>query len=209
MRVHDVRKKLNIGFRIVTASLLVVCSVAGAFPIHASATSADTTLTKSIAPKKKLTLKAARSLALQNSMDYENGEDSVASKQAAYESAVKAINLKEKSMRQFRWTPLLNFKFPTDPTFAEASEFQYKPVALTYEIKVAQHKLQDKIFEIDSTVKVENFIKGRYILNDNSLELYKNNQKSPKKYTVIEDKDNLEKLLSDNYCIKQLKKNID
>ena len=62
------------------------------------------------------------------------------------------------------------------------------------------------VYQPDCFIPAE---KLTYILNDNSLELYKNNQKSPKKYTVIEDKDNLEKLLSDNYCIKQLKKNID
>lgn len=62
------------------------------------------------------------------------------------------------------------------------------------------------VYQPDCFIPAE---KLTYILNDNSLELYTNNQKSPKKYTVIEDKDNLEKLLSDNYCIKQLKKNID
>lgn len=101
---------------------------------------------------KKLTLKTCRELAIANSMEYENAEDAISSKQAAYESAVKAINLKEKSLKQFRWTPLLNFKFPTDPSFAEASEFQYKPVALQYEIQVAEHNLQDKTYAISETV---------------------------------------------------------
>ena len=99
-----------------------------------------------------LTLRACRSLAIQNSLDYENAEDKIESKQAEYESAVKSLKLKEVSMRQFRWSPLLSFKFPTEPNFEEASEFQYKPVALQYDIKVAQHQLQDKTFEISEKV---------------------------------------------------------
>lgn len=104
------------------------------------------------ASPKTLTLKAARLLAIQNSIEYDNAEDAIFSKQAAYESAVKAIALKEKSMAQFRWSPLLSFKFPTKPNMAESSEFQYKPVALQYEIKVAQHNLQDKTFAINEKV---------------------------------------------------------
>ena len=104
------------------------------------------------AAEKKLTMKAARLLALQNSTEYENAEDKVLAKQSAYDSAVKAIGIKEKNMKTFRWSPLLNFKFPTTPNFAEASEFQYKPIALSYEIKVAQHKMQDQVFAIDEKV---------------------------------------------------------
>ncbi|MCR5594689.1 MAG: hypothetical protein K6G12_02470 [Lachnospiraceae bacterium] len=104
--------------------------------------------TQAAEEEKTLTLAACRLLAIENSLEYENAEDKVASKQAAYESAVKAIRLKEASLRQFRWSPLLSFKFPTSPTFAEASEFQNKPTQLKYEIKVAQHALQDKTYEI-------------------------------------------------------------
>ena len=103
---------------------------------------------------KVLTLTACRSLAIQNSPEYENAEDKIESKYAEYESAVKAIKLKEASMRQFRWSPLLSFKFPTSPDMAEASEFQYKPVAIQYDIKIAEHNLQDKTYEI--TEKVNN-----------------------------------------------------
>ena len=115
---------------------------------------ADGNLMRAEAADKVLTLKACRSLAIQNSMDYENAEDKIESKYAEYESAVKAIKLKEASMRQFRWSPLLSFKFPTSPDMAEASEFQYKPVAIQYDIKIAEHNLQDKTYEI--TEKVNN-----------------------------------------------------
>ncbi len=104
------------------------------------------------AQDKKISLKACRSLAIQESLEYENAEDAIESKEAEYESAVKAIRLKQKSMSQFRWSPLLNFQFPTSPDLAEASEFQYKPVAIQYDISVAQHNLQDKTYEISENI---------------------------------------------------------
>lgn len=100
------------------------------------------------AAQKTLTLKAARKLAILNSDAVEGAEDTIESKKAAYDSAVKSLRVKEQNMRQFRWSPLLSFKFPTSPDFAEASEFQFKPVALQYEITVAQHQLQDKKYQV-------------------------------------------------------------
>ena len=143
VRAHDVCK-LNIGKRVMAAALTISLSVpfAAAFSAPVVAEAAD----------KPLTLKAARSLALQNSTEYESAEDKIIAKQAAYDSAVKSIALKEKNLSTFRWSPLLSFKFPTKPNFAQASEFQYKPTAISYEIKVAQHAMQDKVFEIDEKV---------------------------------------------------------
>ncbi len=127
---------------LVLACAMLICTPVGeGFKLEAYA-----------APNKTITLKACRLLAIQNSLDYENAEDAIASKQAEYESAVKAIKLKQKSMSQFRWSPLLNFQFPTSPNLAEASEFQFKPLAIQYDIKVAQHNLQDKTFEIGEKV---------------------------------------------------------
>ncbi len=123
-----------------------------------------------------LTLRACRALAIQNSSDYESCEDAVISKQAAYESAVKALKVKEQSMKQFRWSPLLNFKFPTSPDFGQASEFQYKPVSLQYDIMVAQHKMQDKAYEITekvNTIYVEIVVLQRNIaFNERRAEAY-------------------------------------
>ncbi len=140
MTARDVNRKLNIAKKVFVLFLALVCSFSYHMPVTTQAA------------QKTLTLKAARSLALQNSDEYDSAETKVISKQAAYESAVKSITLKEKSMKTFRWSPLLKFKFPTEPNFSEASEFKYKPVALSYEIKVAQHQMQDKIFAIDEKV---------------------------------------------------------
>ncbi len=117
------------------------------------------------AAKKKMTLNTARKMAILNSDSVENAEMKVESKQAAYESAVKSLKIKEQSMRQFRWSPLLSFHFPETPNFAQASEFQYKPVQLQYDIRVAQHNLQDKNFEVSE--KVNNLFVDIVALQEN------------------------------------------
>ncbi|MBR4768118.1 MAG: TolC family protein, partial [Lachnospiraceae bacterium] len=144
----QLRKKLKLhSGRRLTALLLTAAILAGlflpaSFPVESEAALLG----------KTITMKACRKLAILNSTDYESAEDTVASKQAAYESAVKALKVKEKDMKTFRWSPLLSFKFPTSPDFAQASEFQYKPIGLTYDIRVAQHNLQDKTFAIAEKV---------------------------------------------------------
>ncbi len=115
-----------------------------------------TTVLSSVSPAfaadKVLKMKDCRKLALENSSAYESAENSVYSKQAARDSAIKGLNLKQKNMSTFRWSPLLSFKFPTKPNFAEASEFQFKPVKLASEINVAQHKMQDTVFSVNESV---------------------------------------------------------
>lgn len=101
---------------------------------------------------KVMTIKTARSLALQNSAAYESAQMSVESKEAARDSALKSLKLKQKNMSTFRWTPLLSFKFPEKPNFAEASEFQFKPVQLASDIDVARHKVQDTVFTVNDQV---------------------------------------------------------
>ena len=141
--MHEEKRKHNNVKRAFATVLVFICATVGLF----NALSIDTQ-----AAGKKLSMKAARSLALQNSTEYESAEEKVLAKQSAYDSAVKAIGVKEKNLKTFRWSPLLSFKFPTTPNFAEASEFQYKPIALSYEIKTAEHKMQDQVFEIDEKV---------------------------------------------------------
>ncbi len=94
-------------------------------------------------PDRPLTMKAARALAVEESMEYFQAEQTISSKQAALKSAQKSIKLKQKNMSTFRWSPLLSFKFPTKPNEAEAFEFQFKPVSIQAEIDEAVHKLTD------------------------------------------------------------------
>jgi hypothetical protein len=104
------------------------------------------------AADKTMTLKTARGLALQKSAAYESAQMSVEAKEAARDSALKSLKLKQKNMSTFRWSPLLNFKFPQKPDFAEASEFQFKPIQLASDITVAQHKVQDTVFSVNEQV---------------------------------------------------------
>lgn len=104
------------------------------------------------AADKVMTLKTARGLALANSDSYESAQMSVDSKEAKRDSALKSLKLKQKNMSTFRWSPLLNFKFPTKPDFSEASEFQFKPLQLASDIDVANHKVQDTVFVVNEQV---------------------------------------------------------
>ncbi|WP_034443092.1 TolC family protein [Butyrivibrio sp. AE2032] len=149
MRVLNSFGKLNRAKRALALTMTVIWTASLLMPIIPGS---QAQAAGALPVQKTLTMKGARSLAIENSDAYDSAETAVESKKANYESAVKAINLKEKSMKQFRWSPLLSFKFPETPDFSEASEFQYKPVALQYEISVAEHKLQDKTFEISEKV---------------------------------------------------------
>ena len=148
-------KKLNTAKRVISAAL-VTALVLGMCP------SIDTEA--ALPEQKTLTLKAARSLSIQNSTAIESCEDGVESKKAAYESAVKSVNLKEKALKEFRWSPLLSFKFPQSPDFSEASEFQNKPMAAKYEITVAEHKLQDTMYAVNE--KTNNLYVEIVVLQD-------------------------------------------
>ena len=94
-------------------------------------------------PEVPLTMKAARALAVEESTELFQVEQTISSKQAALKSAQKSIKLKQKNMSTFRWSPLLNFQFPTKPNEAEAFEFENKPASIQFEIDEANHKLTD------------------------------------------------------------------
>lgn len=94
---------------------------------------------------KTLTLYAAKKLAVANSAAIEKLEMQLETKQASLSSAIKSIAVKKKNMSTFRWTPLLKFKFPTQPDLAEAYEFQFKPIKIQYEIDKINHKITDQV----------------------------------------------------------------
>ncbi|MBQ8946019.1 MAG: hypothetical protein IJ058_04310 [Lachnospiraceae bacterium] len=89
-------------------------------------------------------LSAAKSVSVARSSRIEAIELQISSKRAARDSAVRSLREKEHNMSTFRWSPLLNFKFPTKPSEAESFEFQYKPTQLEYQIKDLQHKITDE-----------------------------------------------------------------
>ena len=89
-------------------------------------------------------LSTAKSVAVARSEKIEALEIQIQSKQAAKESAIRAIREKERNMSTFRWSPLLDFSFPTEPDEAEAFEFRYKPTQLQYDIDTLNHKITDQ-----------------------------------------------------------------
>lgn len=91
-----------------------------------------------------LQLTTAKNVAVARSDKIEALELQITTKRAARDSAVRSLREKEHNMSTFRWSPLLNFKFPTKPSEAESFEFQYKPTQLEYQIKDIQHKITDE-----------------------------------------------------------------
>ena len=99
----------------------------------------------------RLRLATAKSLAVANSEKIESIEMQIDAKKAAQTSAIQSLRERERSMSTFRWSPLLNFKFPSTPNEAEAFEFQFKPTQLEYNVKTLEHKLTDqKLSEYES-----------------------------------------------------------
>ncbi len=92
----------------------------------------------------RLKLSTAKSLAVKNSEKIESLDIQIEAKKAARTSAIRSLRERERSMSTFRWSPLINFKFPTTPNEAEAFEFQFKPTKLDYNIKTLEHKRTDQ-----------------------------------------------------------------
>ena len=123
-------KRVIAGF--LTAAIIIPsCLIA--FPEKASA----------VGRQKVLTLATCKTVAIANSEKIEAVEIQIEAKQAARESAIRSLQEKQRSMQTFRWSPLLNFKFPTTPNESEAFEFAYKPEQLKYDIETLKHKIND------------------------------------------------------------------
>ncbi|MCR5033161.1 MAG: TolC family protein [Lachnospiraceae bacterium] len=158
----------------ITSFFAALLMLTGAFLSPVASLRADAAQTGG---DKLLTLNAAKALAIEESTAYFQAEQAIEVKQANLESARKAIKLKQASLSQFRWSPLLNFKFPTQPTEAEAYEFQFKPVSIQAEIDVAENKLIDtqlSVFEEINNLYVEIvFLQRKISFEQQRLEAYK------------------------------------
>jgi len=104
------------------------------------------------AAQKELTVSMARSLALSESSTYKKLQNKLTLARVQYVQAVKAIRLKEKNQRTFRWTPLFSFKFPESPTESEQFEYIYKPLELQSQIDALNHQVGDTKYEVYKTV---------------------------------------------------------
>lgn len=97
---------------------------------------------------KTITITQAKSLGLSNSSDYSSLQSKLALAQVRYSQSVKSLQLKKKNQSTFRWTPLLNFKFPEDPTLDEEVEYVYKPLELQSDIDVLKHQILDNRYAV-------------------------------------------------------------
>lgn len=103
------------------------------------------------APANSLQLPQAKILALTNSASYRKIKNKIAAQEISYQSAVKAIQLKKKTMATFKWSPLLSFKFPESPKLADEYEFTYKPLQIQSQITSLKHQLADEVYSVYET----------------------------------------------------------
>lgn len=122
-------------------SALIVCCLlfAGFTPISAEAAAAK---------EKTLTVSTAKNMALAQSSDYAQLKNKLDLAKLQYSQAIKAIKLKEKNQRTFRWSPLLNFKFPEKPDLDDQMEYTYKPLELQSQIDTLNHSITDCVYGI-------------------------------------------------------------
>ncbi|MDO4531657.1 MAG: TolC family protein [Bacillota bacterium] len=95
-----------------------------------------------------LLLSQAKAIALANSDSYRKIKSKIALKEVSYKQAVKSINLKIKNKTTFRWSPLLNFKFPDKLNFEDESQMVYKPLQIKTEITTLKHDLKDEVYGV-------------------------------------------------------------
>lgn len=100
------------------------------------------------AENKDLTVETAQAMALSRSDDYAKLKNKLELAKVQYTQSVKSIKLKEKNQRTFRWSPLLNFKFPEQPDLSEEFEYTYKPLELQSQIDELNHSLEDCVYGV-------------------------------------------------------------
>lgn len=104
------------------------------------------------AAKQVLLLGTAKELALQHSMDYRQLKSEIALAQIQYTETVKSVALQKKDQLSFRWSPLLNFKFPEQPDLIQASEWQYKPMQAQNKVIALRHELDMLLYSVEEEI---------------------------------------------------------
>lgn len=125
------------------SAMLVCCLLVGSVPVIPTE-----------AANKNLTVEVAKNMALAQSSDYTKLKNKLALAKLQYSQAIKAIKLKEKNQRTFRWSPLLNFKFPEKPDLSDQMEYSYKPLELQSEIDTINHSITDCVYGIYEEVEL-------------------------------------------------------
>ncbi len=99
-----------------------------------------------------ISLDTCMKLAVNFDDKYEDATMEVESLEEQKASSLKAMELRQKSLSTFRWTPLLSFHFPEDPSFSEAYEFAYKPIKLSNDILLAKRKVTDRVVALNKEI---------------------------------------------------------
>lgn len=103
---------------------------------------------------KTLSVETAKNMALSQSGDYSGLKNKLELAKVEYMDSIQSIKEKEKNQRTFRWSPLLNFKFPEKPDLAEEFEYTYKPLELQSQIEMLNHSLTDCIYKVYEEVSL-------------------------------------------------------
>lgn len=104
------------------------------------------------AAKQILLLDAAKELALQHSMDYRQLKSEISLARIQYTETVKSVALQKKDQLAFRWSPLLNFKFPEQPDLLQESEWQYKPMQAQNKVTALEHELDMLLYSVEEEI---------------------------------------------------------
>ena len=100
------------------------------------------------AQSKSFLLQQAQSMALAGSGDISKVYNQILLKKMKYVEAVEGIKAKVKNKTSFRWSPLLNFKFPEPLNMIEEHELNVKPLTLQAEIQTLQHQMDDLTYQV-------------------------------------------------------------
>lgn len=95
------------------------------------------------AANKTLTSAQAVVLAVRNSSDISKRNNEIILKQLQYSDAVASAQAVAKSIRSFRWTPLLSFSFPSQLDMGETYDLEIQPVVLQVEMQTLKYSLND------------------------------------------------------------------
>ncbi|WP_409966942.1 TolC family protein [Bengtsoniella intestinalis] len=103
------------------------------------------------AANKTLTSAQAVVLAVRNSSDISKRNNEIILKQLQYSDTVASAQAVAKSIRSFRWTPLLSFSFPSQLDMGETYDLQIQPIILQVELNTLKYSLN----EVTRTVENE------------------------------------------------------
>ncbi len=130
--------------------LIIVMTVMIAIP--ASLAAPQNAADAEAAYTKTITLEAAKQLGIAKSKKIKKLKTKYYKKQTALASALKNIALKRRKLATFSWSPLLSFKFPSNPGFTEEYEFEFKPLSIRVEMQQIVHEMEDEKYASDETV---------------------------------------------------------